>query len=88
MNIASSGTMNRSQVESCVNSPDTTRKLQEDIDYAGQYHIEGTPLVVVNGREVMPSVPFIYPLAMAGGDANAPAFRVLPPPNVPMADSQ
>lgn len=87
MKIASSGTMNRSQLESCVNSPDTTRKLLEDIDYAVQYHIEGTPLVVVNGREVMPSVPFIYALAMAGGDANAPAFRVLPPPNVPMADS-
>jgi serine/threonine-protein kinase len=88
MKIASSGTaVTRSQLEACVNSPDTTQKLQEDIAYAVQHDIHGTPLVVVNGREVMPSVPFLYALAMAGGDANAPAFRVLPPANLPMADS-
>jgi uncharacterized membrane protein len=88
MNIASSGTVSRSQLESCVNSPETSRRLMEDIDYAMQHHIEGTPLVVVNGRQVVPSVPFMYALAMAGGDVNAPAFRVLPPPNLPpMADT-
>ncbi len=89
MKIASSGTVNRAQLEACVNSPETTRRLQEDIAYAQQHHIEGTPLVVVNGREVVPSVPFLYVLAMAGGDVNAPAFRVLPPPNLPpMAETQ
>ncbi|WP_224372080.1 thioredoxin domain-containing protein [Hyalangium versicolor] len=87
MSIASSGSVSRSQLEACVNSTDTTRKLQEDISYAMQHHIEGTPLVVVNGRVVMPSVPFIFALVLAGGDANAPAFRVLPPPNRPVADS-
>jgi protein-disulfide isomerase/uncharacterized membrane protein len=83
MTIASSGTVNRSQLEACVNSPDTNRRLQEDIAYAQQHHIDGTPLVVVNGREVMPGVPILYSLVMAGGDPNAPAFRVLPRPNLP-----
>ncbi|MFL5345404.1 MAG: thioredoxin domain-containing protein [Hyalangium sp.] len=89
MQIASSGTVSRSQLEACVNSAETTRRLQEDIAYAQQHQIEGTPLVVVNGRQVVPSVPFLYALAMAGGDVNAPAFRVLPPPNLPpMAGTQ
>lgn len=83
MQIASSGTVSRSQLEACVNSAETSRRLQEDIAYAQQHQIEGTPLVVVNGRQVVPSVPFIYALAMAGGDVNAPAFRVLPPSNLP-----
>ena len=82
MSIAASGSVNRAQLEACVNSAETTRRLQEDIAYAMQHHIEGTPLVVVNGREVVPSVPFLYALAMAGGDVNAPAFRVLPPSNL------
>jgi serine/threonine-protein kinase len=80
MQIASSGSVPRSQLEACVNSANTGRHLQEDIAYAQQHDIHGTPLVVVNGREVPPSVPFLYALAMAGGDANSPAFRVLPPP--------
>jgi uncharacterized membrane protein len=89
MSIAASGSVSRMQLEACVNSAETTRRLQEDIAYAQQHQIEGTPLVVVNGRQVVPSVPFLYALAMAGGDVNAPAFRVLPPPNLPpMADTQ
>ncbi|MDY7227227.1 thioredoxin domain-containing protein [Hyalangium rubrum] len=79
MEIASSGSMNRSQLEACVNSPDTAVRIQEDVSYAQQHDIHGTPLVVVNGREVPPSVPFLYVLAMVDGDANAPAFKVLPP---------
>jgi protein-disulfide isomerase/uncharacterized membrane protein len=80
MTIASSGSVSRSQLEACVNNPNTHRRLQEDVAYAQDHDIHGTPLVVVNGREVPPSVPFLYALVMAGGDANSPAFRVLPPP--------
>jgi len=80
MQIASSGSVPRSQLEACVNSANTTRRLQEDVAYAQEHDIHGTPLVVVNGREVPPSLPFLYALAMAGGDANSPVFRVLPPP--------
>jgi serine/threonine-protein kinase len=80
MQIASSGSVSRSQLEACVNSGDTARRLQEDVAYAQEHDIHGTPLVVVNGREVPPSLPFLYALSMAGGDANSPVFRVLPPP--------
>jgi serine/threonine-protein kinase len=67
------------QLEACVKSHDTTQRLQDDVNYAQQHDIHGTPLVVVNGREVPPSLPFLYALAMAGGDASSPVFRVLPP---------
>jgi protein-disulfide isomerase/uncharacterized membrane protein len=83
MQIASSGTVSRSQLEACLNSSETSHHLQDDIDYAQAHHLEGTPLVVVNGREVMTSVPFLYALVMASGDANAPVFRVLPPADIP-----
>ncbi|HYI02747.1 thioredoxin domain-containing protein [Hyalangium sp.] len=87
MRIATSGTVPRSQLEACVNNPETNKRLQEDVAYAQQHDIHGTPLVVVNGREVPPSVPFLYALTMAGGDANSPAFRGLPPPQPPVAHS-
>lgn len=85
MQIASSGSVSRAQLEECVNSATTSRRIQEDVAYAQEHDIHGTPLVVVNGREVPPSLPFIYALVMAGGDANSPAFRVLPPPQAEAA---
>jgi protein-disulfide isomerase/uncharacterized membrane protein len=80
MTIASSGSVSRSQLEACVNSAETASRLQEDVEYAKQHDIHATPLVVVNGRSVPPSVPFLYALVMSDGDANAPAFKVLPAP--------
>jgi protein-disulfide isomerase/uncharacterized membrane protein len=85
MELASSGTVPRSQLEACVNSPETAARLREDVSYAKQHDIHGTPLMVVNGREVPPSVPFLYALVMAGGDTSAAAWNVLPPPNPPQA---
>ncbi len=78
--IASSGSVPRSQLEVCMSSPATAAKLQEDSRYAMRHHIQGTPLVLVNGREAMPSAPFLYALVMADGNPSAPAFSVLPPP--------
>ncbi|WP_408889160.1 thioredoxin domain-containing protein [Myxococcus faecalis] len=87
MEIASSGSMSRSQLESCLASADTAAKLQEDTSYALRYHFTGTPLVVVNGRQALPSAPFLYALVMAEGNPSAPAFDVLPPPRaMPMDD--
>lgn len=34
-----------------ANSPETQVKLREDITYARRYNLEGTPLVLLNGRE-------------------------------------
>lgn len=80
LEIASSGSVPRAALETCIASAETAAKLQEDVAYAKQHDIHGTPLVVVNGREVPPSPSFLYALAMTGGDASAPAFRVLPAP--------
>ncbi|HEY0093069.1 MAG TPA: thioredoxin domain-containing protein [Archangium sp.] len=78
--IASSGSVPRETLEACLNHPDTARKLGEDVAYARQHDLHGTPLVVINGREALPIPSFLYALVMAGGDANAQAFRVLPRP--------
>jgi uncharacterized membrane protein/protein-disulfide isomerase len=79
MDILSSGSVARSQLEACVSSADTQRKLVEDVEYAKQHDLHGTPLVVINGREAMAIPSFLYALIMVGGDGNAPAFNVLPP---------
>ena len=80
LEIASSGSMSRMQLDACMSSPATAAKLQEDAAYAMRHHIQGTPLVVVNGRQALPSAPLLYALVMAEGNPSAPAFDVLPPP--------
>jgi len=80
MDILSSGSMERSQLEACISKQETSKKLYEDVEYAMKHHLEGTPLVIVNGRTVPPLAPLLYALVLADGDANAPAFSVLPAP--------
>lgn len=69
----------------CINSPETQAKLADDITYARRYNLEGTPLVLLNGRETWPSSGFILGMAVGRGDVNAPWFKNLPPPP-PMGD--
>ncbi|WP_244222254.1 vitamin K epoxide reductase family protein, partial [Corallococcus exercitus] len=80
MEIASSGSVARPQLEACMTAPETIGKLRQDVEYAMRYNIQGTPLVLVNGREVPPSAPLIYALVLASGNPDAPAFSTLPPP--------
>ncbi|TSC29308.1 vitamin K epoxide reductase family protein [Corallococcus sp. Z5C101001] len=80
MEIASSGSVARPQLEACMSAPETIGKLRQDVEYALKYNIQGTPLVLVNGREVPPSAAFIYAMVLAAGNTNAPAFATLPPP--------
>ncbi|HYX91923.1 MAG TPA: thioredoxin domain-containing protein [Myxococcaceae bacterium] len=82
LEIASTGEIGRRQLEACIASADTARRLAEDIDYAWRYQPEGTPLVVVNGRKATQSGPFLYSMALTRGDAKSPAFDRLPPPNL------
>lgn len=64
----------------CVGSRDTEAKLAQDIAYAKLYEIDGTPLVLINGK-VAPAAPlFLVGMALSGGDANASFFNKLPPP--------
>ncbi|MFP2932969.1 DsbA family protein [Pyxidicoccus sp. 3LG] len=80
LEIASSGSVSRMQLDACMSSPETAAKLQEDSNYAMRHHISGTPLVVVNGRQALPSAPLLLALVMAEGNPSAPAFDMLPPP--------
>lgn len=75
----------RAQLERCVNDPATQTKLDADVALAESYGITGTPLVLVNGRQGVPSAPFLYAMVLTRGAADDPAFDLLPPPN-PMAD--
>ncbi len=74
----------RKTLEACVKSPQTTATLKEDLDYAVQHKLEGTPLVVINNRKATPVPAMIYTMIMVMGQDNAPGFKVLPPPNAQM----
>jgi serine/threonine-protein kinase len=71
----------RAALEACVQSPQTARTLEGDVALAEQYHPEGTPIVLVNGRMGSAQPPFLYAIVLAGGSPDHPAFSILPPPN-------
>ena len=80
MQIASSGSMSRGQLETCIASPETASRLQDDIRYAGLYNPTGTPIVAINGKPAFPSAVFLYALTMASGDPTAPVLTSALPP--------
>lgn len=84
LEIASSGSVSRQQLEACIASPETNAKLQEDIAYGEEQDLHGTPLVLLNGKEGSPIGAFLYAMVLTEGDANSPAFASLPKPR-PMA---
>jgi serine/threonine-protein kinase len=79
LEIASSGSMKRPALESCMASPETAKKLQDDIDQAMKFNLQGTPLVVLNGREGFAMPTFLYAMTLTGGESTSPAFDALPP---------
>jgi serine/threonine-protein kinase len=79
----SRGGIGKDALLACVASADTTARLRQDIEYARRYHIEGTPLVLINDREAPPAPAFILGMVLAKGDANASFFAKLPPPPIP-----
>lgn len=70
----------RERLERCVSSPETQTKLFDDIEWALEHQIQGTPLVLVNGREAPHSLQFLYAIVLAEADPEHPAFALLPPP--------
>jgi len=68
------------ELEACVRSPETERKLQDDIRWAVEHDIHGTPMLLVNGRKTLPFPPLIYALALTRGAPSHGAFAALPPP--------
>lgn len=76
-------------LRACVASPETAAELRNDVDYAQRYDIQGTPLVLVDGREAPATPPLLFALVLSEGDTSHPAFDLLPPPEVaaPAADA-
>jgi protein-disulfide isomerase/uncharacterized membrane protein len=64
----------------CMSSIETQKKLDADIEAGNANHLEGTPLVLLNGREVKPFGPILYALALTGGKTKTKAFASLPAP--------
>jgi serine/threonine-protein kinase len=71
----------RTELQACVASADTARKLREDIEAAARYEPDGTPIVAVNGRRGTSFAPFLLAMVLTGGAEAHPAFAGLPAPN-------
>jgi serine/threonine-protein kinase len=65
----------------CIASPATRAKLAGDLDAAAGFDSDGTPIVAVNGRRGTSYGPFLYAMILTQGDAENPAFDVLPAGN-------
>jgi serine/threonine-protein kinase len=72
--------VSRESLEACVAAPETEAKLQDDIAWAAEHDIQGTPLVLVNGRKGSPFPPFLVAMVLSEGRTQHPAFESLPPP--------
>jgi serine/threonine-protein kinase len=75
--------MPRAALASCVNAPETEAKLRDDIAWAAEHDIHGTPLVLLNGRPVAAFGPLLYALIVTEGDASHAVFESLPDPRPP-----
>jgi serine/threonine-protein kinase len=73
----------RAKLAACIAAPATQAKLADDIRWAMQSRLKGTPLVLVNGRTGSAFAPFLRAIVLAGGDADRPAFAKLPEPGIP-----
>jgi serine/threonine-protein kinase len=69
----------RDDLEACVKSPETEKKLQDDIAWAQSHGIQGTPFLFIGGRQTLAFPPLIYALALTRGVLTHPAFAALPP---------
>jgi serine/threonine-protein kinase len=76
--------ISRDDLQRCIADPATQKKLDADITLAESHGITGTPLVLLNGRQVSPFAPLLFALVTTKGSPDDPAFDLLPPPN-PMA---
>ncbi len=68
--------------QDCQTSPKTQALMDDDIAAAMALHLEGTPLVLLNGKEVQPFGPLLFALVLTGGASKHPAFAGLPVPVV------
>jgi serine/threonine-protein kinase len=73
-------------LHSCVDAPETASVLRDDIAWAEEHKIDGTPMVLLNGKPVPAVPPLLYALILAGGNAEHRLFvEQLPPAQLPPA---
>ncbi len=68
------------ELAACIKSEATAARLKEDLAYAKAAKLEGTPLLLLNGKQAPPVPLFLLGMVVNGGDVNAPVFAKLPPP--------
>ena len=73
----------KKEVLACMKSAQSLALLREDVAYASQFDVHGTPVVLINGRLGNAAPPFLAAIIMAKGDPQHPAFASLPPPSPP-----
>ncbi len=66
--VGDSAAMSQADLQACMTSDKTDAQLHQDIEYAWSYRLEGTPLVLINGRKSAPIGPFLYAIILAEGD--------------------
>ncbi len=70
----------RESLAAGLSDPRTQEKLESDIASAQAHHLQGAPLVLLNGKEVRPFGPLLCVSTLAGGATNSAALTGLPAP--------
>ncbi len=70
----------KAALSACVDAKATSAKIAKDVEYASQFDVHGTPVVLINGRQATSVPPFLYALILANGNLEDPAFANLPAP--------
>jgi protein-disulfide isomerase/uncharacterized membrane protein len=68
------------ELDACMASAQTEARLKEDIAYARKHNIQGTPLVLLNGKTAPPAPAFLLGMVLSGGNADGAWAQKLPPP--------
>jgi serine/threonine-protein kinase len=67
----------RDELLACMDAPQTRARLDDDIAWAIEHRIGGTPLVLVNGRRAPLHPGLLYALILAKGETGHPALQSL-----------
>ncbi len=71
----------RHDLNACIESQSVQSMIETDVAQAQKYDFKGTPLVLVNGRQVTGYPHFLHAIALAKGNERHPLFdSMLPPP--------
>lgn len=80
------GFMDKKALLQCMASDATQKKLIADVEAGNALGLEGTPFVLLNGRQVTPFPPLLFALILTHGQTHHPAFKLLPAPRARTAE--